>query len=180
MENNELKHWGLKGMKWGRRRYQNEDGTLTEAGKLRYARDAKEKGYSKYDESTGKYYKTSKNNGREDLEADANRYDKEDKERTKKLVDETATMTNKLKNISDSGKNEKIKLDLSNMSDKQMRDEINRALLERQYSDLFASPTAAARGKQTASKIFEGIGATLGVASSALGIALAIKELRGK
>ena len=31
----ELYHWGIKGMKWGVRRYQNEDGTLTAAGKKR-------------------------------------------------------------------------------------------------------------------------------------------------
>jgi uncharacterized protein YnzC (UPF0291/DUF896 family) len=34
----ELYHHGIKGQKWGERRYQNEDGTLTEAGKRRYAR----------------------------------------------------------------------------------------------------------------------------------------------
>lgn len=32
----ELEHFGIKGMKWGIRRYQNPDGTLTEAGKKRY------------------------------------------------------------------------------------------------------------------------------------------------
>ena len=32
----ELYHWGIKGQKWGIRRYQNEDGTLTEAGMRRY------------------------------------------------------------------------------------------------------------------------------------------------
>lgn len=31
----ELMHYGVKGMKWGIRRYQNKDGTLTSAGKLR-------------------------------------------------------------------------------------------------------------------------------------------------
>ena len=37
MENPELKHWGVKGMKWGIRRYQNKDGSLTRAGKKRQA-----------------------------------------------------------------------------------------------------------------------------------------------
>ena len=32
----ELYHWGTKGMKWGVRRYQNADGSLTAAGRRRY------------------------------------------------------------------------------------------------------------------------------------------------
>ena len=44
----ELYHYGVKGMKWGGRRYQNKDGSLTNAGKVRY-----------YEES-GKIIKTSK------------------------------------------------------------------------------------------------------------------------
>ena len=39
----ELMHHGILGQKWGVRRYQNEDGTYTEAGKKRYFGDAKEK-----------------------------------------------------------------------------------------------------------------------------------------
>lgn len=35
----ELYHWGIKGMKWGVRRYQNKDGTLTSEGKKHYAQD---------------------------------------------------------------------------------------------------------------------------------------------
>ena len=34
---NYLCHYGIKKMRWGVRRYQNEDGTLTDAGKARYA-----------------------------------------------------------------------------------------------------------------------------------------------
>ena len=34
--NDELYHHGVKGMKWGIRRYQNADGSLTNEGRLRY------------------------------------------------------------------------------------------------------------------------------------------------
>ena len=34
--NDELQHWGIKGQKWGVRRYQNNDGSLTPEGKKRY------------------------------------------------------------------------------------------------------------------------------------------------
>ncbi len=36
ISNNELYHHGVKGQKWGVRRYQNPDGTLTPAGRKRY------------------------------------------------------------------------------------------------------------------------------------------------
>lgn len=36
MNENDLYHWGIKGMKWGVRRYQNADGSLTAAGRKRY------------------------------------------------------------------------------------------------------------------------------------------------
>lgn len=34
-------HSGIKGMKWGIRRYQNKDGSLTPQGKIRYSEDYK-------------------------------------------------------------------------------------------------------------------------------------------
>lgn len=43
----ELYHWGIKGMKWGVRRYRNEDGTLTDAGRKRYSDEPVHEDYAK-------------------------------------------------------------------------------------------------------------------------------------
>ena len=37
---NELYHHGIKGQKWGVRRFQNADGSLTDTGKIRYAEES--------------------------------------------------------------------------------------------------------------------------------------------
>lgn len=51
---NSLEHWGLKGQKWGIRRFQNPDGTLTPEGIVRYAKkDAKEYARAKMSYGTG-------------------------------------------------------------------------------------------------------------------------------
>lgn len=184
-EQHYLKHWGIKGMKWGVRRYQNEDGTLTDAGIRRYNRDADEKGYDRTS-GTGARYKVvgeGKNQRNERLNADASRYVREDIEREKQLADSTRQLTSNLKNATDASirnaKNNRQKMDLSNMSDEQMRKEINRALLERQYNDMFA-PQQSTKGRETASRILETTGSVLAIGSSALGIALAIKSLTGR
>lgn len=39
---NHLQHWGIKGMKWGVRRFRNKDGSLTSAGRKRYSEDVHE------------------------------------------------------------------------------------------------------------------------------------------
>lgn len=176
----ELQHWGVKGQKWGVRRYQNKDGSLTQAGQKRYARDAKEKEYDQYDSEKKTYYKESKKNGRSDLQVDSDRYVREDLSRSKRLIDESTQMTRNLKNANDTSirNTPKQKMDLSKMSDKELRDQLNRAYLEKQYNEMFA-PQTTSKGREHVGKVLETAGSVLAVTSSALGIALAIKELRG-
>lgn len=47
-ENSYLYHHGIKGQRWGFRRFQNEDGSLTSVGKKRYDVDI-EAAKNKYD-----------------------------------------------------------------------------------------------------------------------------------
>lgn len=181
----ELYHHGIKGMKWGVRRYRNKDGTLTEAGAKRYARDAREQGYDKYDPKTNTHYKTSKKGGRTDLAFDPERYTKEDLSRSKKLADSTRQLNNDVRIANQDSMNRSAKrhkdsdrLDLSSMTDQELRAKINRELVERQYNDIF-NPPKVSKGRQFATSVIDTVGPVLSITSSALGIALAIKELKG-
>ena len=58
-----LEHHGILGMHWGIRRFQNEDGTLTPAGKERYLKD--KKFAAKYDAETAKRKKIENINKRQ-------------------------------------------------------------------------------------------------------------------
>ena len=158
---------GIKGMKWGVRRYQNKDGSLTEAGKKRYDRDVQENNAKKKD-------------NRIVIDGpDPKRWAKEDLSRVKNTVDGSANLTKQLKSVNDlSPSAKKQTLDLKNMSDQEMRTKINRALLEKQYNDMFA-PVKVNKGREYVGKTLEAVGTVLTIGSSALAIALAIKELKG-
>ena len=51
-----IEHHGIKGQKWGIRRFQNPDGTLTELGRQRYS-EYKEHQQEKYNKAQAKYEK---------------------------------------------------------------------------------------------------------------------------
>ena len=168
MEKNSLNHAGIKGMKWGVRRYQNKDGSLTPEGKKRYDRDIRENNAKKKD-------------NRIVIDGpDANRWAREDTKRAKGVVDSSRDMVRELTSINNSTrpKSKRQTMDLSKMSDQEMRNRINRAMLEKQYNDMFA-PQKTSRGRECVGKVLETTGTVLAIGSSALGIALAVKELRG-
>lgn len=167
--NDQLWHWGIKGMKWGVRHYQNPDGTLTAAGKKRYNRESTanaEKKDNKLSETSVK---------------DPNRWVREDRERAKSVADAGNQMAGNLKTLSD--KSMKIqsrrteKMDLSEMTDQEMRERINRAMLEKQYDDMF-NPKKVYSGREAVSDTLDVAGSVLAITSSALSIALAIQKLR--
>lgn len=175
----EIYHHGIKGQKWGVRRFQNADGTRTSAGKKR----AKEN-----DSGSVSDEELASRVRRMNLEKQYSKLSKEREkpskvESTKKLVDATSVAVNQAKKINQDAikaSRKKEKLDLSKMTDKELRDRINRANLERQYNDMFAKETVTiSKGQKYASNALKVGGDVLAAGSSALAIAIAIKELKG-
>lgn len=123
MEYKELQHAGIKGMKWGVRRYQNKDGTLTPAGKKRYARElAKLREEKKVLENKRK------------TQAKMDKLDN-----LKKEVD---SMKSGKKHDSD-GSDTSGKKSIKSMSDDELSAAIRRAQLEKQYKDLHPQKVSA-------------------------------------
>ena len=172
MVNNELTHYGILGMKWGVRRYQNKDGTLTAAGKKRRA----ESEPVSEEEMSARIRKHN-------VEKQYNKMLEEQEppsklDRTKKVVDASNDMVNKTKNAIKSSKT-KTKMDLSDMTDQQLREKINRANLERQYNDLFGTEEVSI-GEKYALRVLDIAGDILSIGGSAVALALTIKQIRGK
>ena len=88
-----LKHYGILGMKWGVRRFQNKDGTLTPEGKRRYRRATSS------DSATKKVKKRSGSKMRKFLEKQAqnnvNRYMKKEDIRNQRLQKRAAELVAK-------------------------------------------------------------------------------------
>lgn len=166
---NELYHYGVLGMKWGVRRYQNRDGSLTAEGKKRYNRDIAENLAKKKDSRI------------DTSSPDPNRWVREDIERSKRVIDSGSDLIRQAKSIErdTSPRSTKKRLNVSNMSDKELRDKINRELLERQYSDIFGEEAKVSRGRRFTRETLEIAGTALAATSSVLGIMLALKQLKG-
>lgn len=207
---NELYHYGIKGQKWGRRRYQNSDGSLTPAGKKRYNKyeeEAKsmtdqelrdkinrmnlEKRYTTLTRDPNS--KTSKaldvvgksaSIGSEAGKIAKDSYKMMDLDSTNvktagqglNVISKTATGAKKISNIAGEKRAAKqTKSKIETMSDKDLRDIVNRMDLERQYSSL--KQETVSRGKVSTMEILEVVGAVVSIGASASAMIASIYTL---
>lgn len=132
--NDELYHWGIKGMRWGIRRYQNKDGSLTPAGKKRLKAES---------DAIKKEEEILKNR-----KATQAKFDRLDAKR-KSLEEQKKALKGK---TGDSKKDEQdeakpAKKSVKDMSDNELANEIRRVQMEKQYEALTAQPETVSGGK---------------------------------
>lgn len=163
-----LMHYGVLGMRWGHRK--DRSGKTTKARRKSKKRAATSEEMQEAIKRDGlrKQYNKIQNKRLSSIQNMTNR------------SADIIKQTNRMLKESDP-KPYRKSLDLSKMTNKELQDQITRANLERQYQSLFAPevrPTIS-KGRKRVEQTLSAAGDLLAIGSSALGIALAIKELKG-
>lgn len=160
----EIKHHGIKGQKWGVRRYQNEDGSLTAKGKQRYG--TKENFEKQYPEDVKRNVKaTKKTVGAAEKVATAKQQNRERaKEERKREIK--------------ADREKQIREEAYKMSDKELRDVVNRLNMEERYTQVMRDREVIEVGKSKAEKFMDFTVTALTVASTGLSIYATLKGIK--
>ncbi|MFU8786353.1 MAG: hypothetical protein ACNA7U_03820 [Candidatus Izemoplasmataceae bacterium] len=161
-----MAHHGIKGMRWGVRRFQYDDGSLTPAGKKRYG-------------SKEEYYKAiNKTYGSVENMQNIQKRNVDNLDKTGKILNESSNILYNASKIGTNTKKSKIveKPDYSKLSDEELRKKINRINMERSYGELTGDVKRVRSGEDWAREALQTTGAVVGIAAGITGIALTIVE----
>lgn len=169
MEENMLAHYGVKGMKWGVRRYQNKDGSLTNAGKKRYSNEigsAQPKKKINIEKVFDQNIKTGKD------KSPISAAEKVTKE-SQKVIDNATQISNTISKIR---KKDNKSDPMKSMSNEELKAAIDRMRLEDSYQEL--STKRVDEGKKKVSDILSMTGNAVGIVASVAGIVATVHNLR--
>lgn len=142
----ELYHHGTKGMKWGIRRYQNKDGSLTPAGAKRYNREIqklKEREASIKAKEKARSYQDKLDKKKAELD-----------EREAALKGKSSAKNNAKRPAQKPG-SEQPRKSIKDMSDAELRAVVNRMQLEQQYRSL--APQQVSKGKKFVDSVLNNV-----------------------
>lgn len=160
------------GLRLGAKKYTNPDGSLNERGMQRYEAEIRKNKLKKKDQRV-------KDDDVETVLKDPNRWDREDTEEWKKISETGEKLVRSASDIERLTRPKAKKFDLSNMSDAELRSQINRWQMEDTYSRLKSERTnEISKGRKVVQDVLEYAGPALALTSSALAIAVSIKKLR--
>lgn len=133
----ELTHHGIKGMRWGIRRFQRKDGSLTPAGEKRLKAERK---------ALSKEAAILKNRKATQAKIDKLAAKRKSIEDEKKALDEANNPSKTSTKAKSSADAQPVKKSIKDMSDIELMDAINRARLEDTYKQLRPEPQPKVKG----------------------------------
>lgn len=151
----ELRHHGIKGMRWGIRRYQNKDGSLTPAGRKRYDQEIE----SLKSEKTKLQQKHKNLNAQQRMEArkDKLKADIETEKEYLKNGGKKSGKSDSSEKQSEETKEPEKKKSASEMSSEELNEAINHMRLQQKYNQLYSqlNPEKESKVKEIGKKFLD-------------------------
>lgn len=166
---NELKHYGVIGMRWGIRRYQPYSVKPRLSGE-KGIEIGKAREYAREESKTRKILRKANEKSIKQKNSDNISPATQTLNESKKIVERTSNIAKR--------SSRKTQTDAKHMTDQELRDAINRMNLEKQYEILVTERDTVDSGREKVYEILDTTGDVLAIGASAAVILATLSQLR--